>query len=179
MDRELVRAFNIRRAHRHLWKYRPRWTYTPSASLLAELAEINDEEPDMTMRDHPRREDAIAILTSVIATEELEDMSEGYPPDGVEYQQMVDQVTDAVRGRVTTWYDLIAGVLDTPAEPGDGARRYLESMYPDGIYPDYEEEVPPPGHTHRWEPYYTGKVDGIHWCPDCGNTTLHPGRAGT
>lgn len=116
------------------------------------LAEIEDnEEPDMTVKNHPRRNDAIAALTSTIVVEELEDMSEGYPPGSVEYQEMVDHVTDAVRGRVTDWYDLIASVLDAPEEPGAGARRYLESMYPDGVYPDYEDEGPYPGRGDRKE----------------------------
>lgn len=41
---EARRAANIRRASRHLWKYRPRWEFRPCPTLAALLAEIEDDD---------------------------------------------------------------------------------------------------------------------------------------
>ena len=111
----------------------------------------------MAIKNHPRRNEAIDALARVIVEEELADAV--WPDPGAsraaaavvrEDQDKVQaQLLDAVRPRVASWYDTLAAVLDAPDEPGDGARRYLESMYPDGVYPDYEDEGPYPGRGDR------------------------------
>lgn len=81
------------------------------------------------MADHPRRGEAIEAVARIIVVEELEDIAHGYEIGSEAYEEMVDHVTDAVRGRVTAWYDEMAKVLDTDPEHIDGWRQVGDRTY--------------------------------------------------